>query len=45
VKRETQKDEDKFKELVKRMKTFNELLGDYLDSLDMDEGEDKKEDK
>lgn len=39
-------DDEKFKELVKRMKTFNELLGDYLDSLDMDESDEKeKEDK
>lgn len=40
------KDDEKFKELVKRMKTFNDLLGDYLDSLDMDEGDEKEtEDK
>jgi hypothetical protein len=33
------KDDDKFKELVKRMKKFNELLGDYLDAIDMEEGD------
>ena len=41
---ETKKDEDgKFKELVKRMKLFNELLSDYLDAIDMEEGDDDKE--
>lgn len=35
------KDDDKFKELVKRMKKFNELLGDYLDAIDMEEEEDE----
>lgn len=44
--KQVKNDDEKFKELVKRMKTFNELLGDYLDSLDMDEGDEKeKEDK
>lgn len=33
--------DDKFKELVKRMKKFNELLGDYLDAIDMEEEEDE----
>lgn len=41
---ETKKDEDsKLKELVKRMKLFNELLSDYLDAIDMEEGDDDKE--
>ena len=41
---DTKKDEEgKFKELVKRMKLFNELLSDYLDAIDMEEGEDDKE--
>ena len=41
---ETKKDEEgKFKELVKRMKLFNELLSDYLDAIDMEEGDDDKE--
>lgn len=41
---DTKKDEDgKFKELVKRMKLFNELLSDYLDAIDMEEVEDDKE--
>lgn len=40
----TKKDEgSKFKELVERMKLFNELLSDYLDAIDMEEGEDDKE--
>lgn len=35
---DTKKDESgKFKELVKRMKLFNELLSDYLDAIDMEE--------
>lgn len=47
---ETKKDEEgKFKELVKRMKLFNELLSDYLDAIDMEEvdtdKESEKEDK
>lgn len=47
---DTKKDEDgKFKELVKRMKLFNELLSDYLDAIDMEEvdtdKESEKEDK
>lgn len=33
--------DDKFNELVKRMKKFNELLGDYLDAIDMEEEEDE----
>lgn len=34
----TKKDEGcKFKELVQRMKLFNELLSDYLDAIDMEE--------
>ena len=41
---ETKKDEgSKFKELVERMKMFNELLSDYLDAIDMEEGDDDKE--
>ena len=41
---DTKKDEGgKFKELVKRMKLFNELLSDYLDAIDMEEVEDDKE--
>ena len=41
---ETKKDEGgKFKELVKRMKLFNELLSDYLDAIDMEEVDDDKE--
>lgn len=41
---ETKKDEEgKFKELVKRMKLFNELLSDYLDAIDMEEVDDDKE--
>lgn len=41
---DTKKDEGgKFKELVKRMKLFNELLSDYLDAIDMEEGDDDKE--
>ena len=41
---DTKKDEEgKFKELVKRMKLFNELLSDYLDAIDMEEGDDNKE--
>lgn len=43
VKRDN-KDDEKFRELVKRMKTFNELLGDYLDAIDMEEGDTEKED-
>lgn len=45
--KETKKDEGcKFNELVKRMKLFNELLSDYLDAIDMEEGdEDKESDK
>lgn len=45
--KETKNDEGcKFKELVKRMKLFNELLSDYLDAIDMEEGDDdKKTDK
>lgn len=44
------KDEgSKLKELVKRMKLFNELLSDYLDAIDMEEvdtdKESEKEDK
>lgn len=44
---DTKKDEgSKFKELVKRMKLFNELLSDYLDAIDMEEVDtDKKSDK
>ena len=44
---DTKKDEGgKFKELVKRMKLFNELLSDYLDAIDMEEvDDDKKKDK
>lgn len=38
------KDDEKFRELVKRMKTFNELLGDYLDAIDIEEGDTEKED-
>lgn len=38
MKKDDNKDE-RFNELVKRMKTFNELLGDYLDALDMEEGD------
>lgn len=35
---DTKNDEGcKFKELVKRMKLFNELLSDYLDAIDMEE--------
>ena len=35
---DTKKDEgSKLKELVKRMKLFNELLSDYLDAIDMEE--------
>lgn len=42
--KETKKDEDrKLQELVKRMKLFNELLSDYLDAIDMEEGDDDKE--
>jgi len=42
--KDTKKDEDgKFKELVKRMKLFNELLSDYLDAIDMEEVDDDKE--
>lgn len=43
----TKKDEGgKFKELVKRMKLFNELLSDYLDAIDMEEVDtDNKMDK
>lgn len=42
--KETKKDEgSKFKELVERMKLFNELLSDYLDAIDIEEGEDDKE--
>ena len=42
--KETKKDEEcKLKELVKRMKLFNELLSDYLDAIDMEEGDDDKE--
>lgn len=38
MKQDTKKDEGgKFKELVKRMKLFNELLSDYLDAIDMEE--------
>lgn len=33
------KDNEKFNELVKRMKTFNELLADYLDAIDMEEAD------
>ena len=41
---DTKKDEGgKFKELVKRMKLFNELLSDYLDAIDMEEGDDDKD--
>lgn len=43
VKRDN-KDNEKFKELVKRMKTFNELLGDYLDAIDMEEGDYEEDD-
>ena len=40
---DTKKDEEgKLKELVKRMKLFNELLSDYLDAIDMEEGDDDK---
>lgn len=40
----TKKDEGgKFKELVKRMKLFNELLSDYLDAIDMEEVDTDKE--
>ena len=40
----TKKDEgSKFDELVKRMKLFNELLSDYLDAIDMEEGDTDKE--
>lgn len=45
---DTKKDEGgKFKELVKRMKLFNELLSDYLDAIDMEEFDnaDKETDK
>lgn len=44
---DTKKDEgSKFKELVNRMKLFNELLSDYLDAIDMEEVDtDKKSDK
>lgn len=44
---DTKKDEgSKFKELVKRMKLFNELLSDYLDAIDMEEVDtDKESDK
>lgn len=42
--KDTKKDEEgKLKELVKRMKLFNELLSDYLDAIDMEEGDDDKE--
>lgn len=42
--KETKKDEGcKFNELVKRMKLFNELLSDYLDAIDMEEGDEDKE--
>lgn len=43
----TKKDEgSKFKELVERMKLFNELLSDYLDAIDMEEVDtDKDTDK
>lgn len=41
---DTKKDEGgKFKELVKRMKLFNELLADYLDAIDMEEVDTDKE--
>lgn len=40
---EDKKGDDKFQELVKRMKKFNELLGDYLDAIDMEEGDMGKE--
>ena len=41
---DTKKDEgSKFKELVKRMKLFNELLSDYLDAIDMEEVDTDKE--
>ena len=41
---DTKKDEGgKFKELVKRMKLFNELLSDYLDAIDMEEVDDDKD--
>ena len=41
---DTKKDEGgKFKELVKRMKLFNELLSDYLDAIDMEEVDTDKE--
>lgn len=41
---DTKKDESgKLKELVKRMKLFNELLSDYLDAIDMEEVDDDKE--
>ena len=43
-KEEKKKDESsKLKELVKRMKLFNELLSDYLDAIDMEEVDDDKE--
>ena len=42
--KKTKKDEEgKFNELVNRMKLFNELLSDYLDAIDMEEGDDDKE--
>ena len=41
---DTKKDEGcKFKELVKRMKLFNELLSDYLDAIDMEEVDNDKD--
>ena len=41
--KETKKDEgSKFNELVKRMNLFNALLSDYLDAIDIEEGDDDK---
>lgn len=42
--KQEKENKDKYKELIKRMRTFNELLGDYLDAIDMEEA-DKGEDK
>lgn len=39
MKQDDKKDDERFNELVKRMKTFNELLGDYLDAIDMEEAD------
>ncbi len=43
--KQEKENKDKYKELIKRMRTFNELLGDYLDAIDMDNADEKEEDK